>query len=159
MEQKKDFLDEFSQNMMTVMLIIAAILTLAAVVLQFVSAELTTFVSQLSYYAYGWMVFLALGPAVKRSAFMRISLLADKYPEGVQSGLKVFYEVVLFLMMIILWRFSISNLTASLAEGTANASAPAIPLALAYAAPVVGYGLALIAYIMKFINRKGGAKA
>lgn len=157
---KKDFLDELAQGMMVVMIIAATVLTLLAVVLQFVSPEAKTLVSQLSYYAYGWMVFFALGPAVKRFAFMRIALLVDKYPESVKRGLSVAYEVVLFIMMAILCWFSIQNLLNSIAAGDKNAAAPVIPLALAYAAPVVGYALGVIAYVVKFLNaKKGGAKA
>lgn len=160
MEEKKDFLDELCQNMMVVMIIVATALTLLAVVFQFVSPEAKTVVSQLSYYAYGWMVFLALGPAVKRFLFMRISLLVDKYPEGIKKGLHAAYEVVLFILMVILCWFAIQNLMNSVAAGEANAAAPVIPLALAYAAPVAGYALAVVAYVVKFMNaKKGGANA
>lgn len=88
MQEKKDFLDELCQTMMVVMIVAATALTLLAFVFQFVSPDAKTVVSQLSFYAYGWMVFFALAPAVKRFMFMRISLVVDKYPENVKKGLQ-----------------------------------------------------------------------
>jgi TRAP-type C4-dicarboxylate transport system permease small subunit len=159
MEEKKDFLDELAQTVMVIMIVIASVLMLLSFVLQFISPEAKTLVTQLAFYAYGWMVFCALGPCVKRGAFMRIELLTNKYPKGVQTGLKLFSEVVLFLLMVMLCVLSIQNLLNAVSTGATNASAPVIPLALAYAAPVVGYALAVIAYIRKAMGaKKGDAK-
>lgn len=160
MEQKKDFLDELSQNLMMIMIVAASVFTLLSVVFQFISADIKELMMQLSYYAYGWMVFLSLGPAVKRMAFMKIELLVDKYPAGIRSALKLLCSLLLFLMMALMCWFSIGNFLGAVTEGTLNAKVPFIPLALAYAAPAVGYTLGTIAYIVKFVQaKKGGNEA
>lgn len=160
MEQKKDFLDELAQNMMLVMIIVASVCTLLSVVFQFISEDIKVLLTQFSYYAYGWMVFLAIGPSVKRAAFMRIDLMVGLYPEKVRDGLKVICDVLLFVMMVLMCWFSIRNLADSIASGAVNAKAPVIPLALAYIAPALGYGLGVIAYIVRFLEtKKGGAKS
>lgn len=158
MDKKKDFLDELTQNCMAAAIIIASVLTLLGMVFQFISPEAQTLVTQLAYYAYGWTVFLALGPTVKRGMFMRIDLVANRYPKALQTALKVASDVVLFLLMALLCVLGIQNLLSSIASGAVNASAPVIPLALAYAAPVVGYALGMIAYMTKILTaKKGGA--
>lgn len=158
MDEKKDFLDELTQNCMAAAIIIASVLTLLGMVFQFISPEAQTLVTQLAYYAYGWTVFLALGPTVKRGMFMRIDLVANRYPKALQTVLKVASDVVLFLLMALLCVLGIQNLLSSIASGAVNASAPVIPLALAYAAPVVGYALGMIAYMTKILTaKKGGA--
>ena len=61
-ERKKDFPDELTQNCMAAAIIMASVLTLLGTILQFISPQAQALVTQLSYYAYGWTVFLALGP-------------------------------------------------------------------------------------------------
>lgn len=157
MEEKKDFLDELTQNFMAATIIIASALTLLGMIFQFISPEAQTLVTQLAYYAYGWTVFLALGPSVKRGMFMRIDLVANHYPKALQTALKVASDVILFLLMALLCVLGIQNLLSAVASGAVNASAPVIPLALAYAAPVVGYALGMIAYLTRaFHAKKGG---
>ena len=160
MEQKKDFLDELAQNLMLVMIIVASVCTLLSVVFQFISTDLKVLFNQFAYYSYGWMVFLSLGPAVKRAAFMRIDLLAGQYPKGLQTALKVICDALLFIMMVLMCWFSIGNLQNAIATGAVNAKASMMPLALAYAAPVLGYALGVIAYLVRFAEaKKGGVKS
>lgn len=160
MEQKKDYLDELAQNLTLVMIIVASVCTLLSVVFQFISEDIKTLFTQFSYYAYGWMVFLALGPAVKRAAFMRIDLMVGLYPESVKAALKLFCDAVLFIMMVLMCWFSIQNLMDAVSTGAVNAKTPAIPLALAYIAPVLGYALGVTAYVVRFLKeRKGGGES
>lgn len=157
-EGKKDFLDELAQNLMLVALVIAALCSLCGFVFQFFSESTQTLFTQLSYYAYGWMVFLALGPTVKRAAFMKVDVLVNSlYPERVKKVLNVICEVIMFILIAILFVYSVSNLVTAIAEGSVNETAPVIPLAVIYLASVVGYGLAVINYIIRVV--KGGNKA
>ncbi|MCD8054282.1 MAG: TRAP transporter small permease subunit [Lachnospiraceae bacterium] len=157
-EQKKDFLDDLTQNLMVVVLIIAAACTLLTFILQFFAPDSVDLFKQLSYYAYAWMIYLALGPMVKRSAFMKIDIISQKYPEGVGKALSVICDILMFLMMAIMLVYSCIALGNAVSTGAQNATVPAIPLALAYAAPVVGYVLAIIYYVAKVFTGKGGNK-
>lgn len=157
-EEKKDFLDDLAQNLMLVALIIAALCSLCGFVFQFFSDSTQTLFTQLSYYAYGWMVFLALGPTVKRAAFMKVDVLVNSfYPESVKKILNVICEVIMFILIAVMFVFSVMNLGTAIAEGSVNESAPVIPLAVVYLASVIGYGLAVINYIVRVL--KGGNKA
>lgn len=156
MEQKKDFLDELAQKVMLAAIVIAFACTLLSVVFQFISQDTAALFTQLSFYAYGWMVFVSLGPAVKRGAFMKIELVTGKYPEGAQAALKMLCNIIMFVLIAVLFVFSCKNFAGVLASGEMNAKAPVIPVAIAYLATVVGYGLGVIAYIIRFA--KGGNK-
>lgn len=160
MDEKKDFLDELAQNLMLVALVIAAVCSLCGFVFQFFSESTKTLFAQLSYYAFGWMVFLALGPTVKRAAFMKIDLLVNAlYPERVKNALKVVCEVIMFVLIVVMLVYSVMNFMDALANGTMNETAPVIPVALAYLASVVGYALGTIAYVFRVLGKKGESKA
>lgn len=157
MEQKKDFMDELAQTVMLIALIIAAVCTLLSFIFQFISQETTDLFTQVSFYTYGWMVFVALGPSVKRSGFMKIDIITSAlYPQSVQKALSLLGEVIMFVLIAIMFVFSITNFTTALSEHTMNAAAPVIPVALAYLASVVGYGLGVLAYIMRVLKGKEG---
>lgn len=157
MQQKKDFLDELAQTVMLAALVIAGLCTLLSFIFQFISEETTSLFTQISYYAYGWMVFVALGPSVKRSAFMKIDLLTSAlYPESVQKTLRVLGEAIMFVLIAVMFVFSMTNFITALSEHTMNAAAPVLPVAIAYLASVLGYGLGVIAYIMRVLSGKEG---
>ncbi len=154
--EKKDFLDVLAQNVMLAALVIAAACTLLSFIFQFISQETKALFAQLSFYAYGWMVFVALGPSMKRQAFMRIDLIVGRYPEGARKALAVVCDLIMFLLIAVMFVFSVLNLGQALSEHTMNAAAPVIPLALAYLASVLGYGLGIAAWLVRILANKGG---
>jgi len=154
--EKKDFLDVLAQNVMLAALVIAAACTLLSFIFQFISQETKTLFAQLSFYAYGWMVFVALGPSMKRRSFMKIDLIVSQYPEGARKALAVVCDLVMFLLIAVMFVFSVLNLGQAFSEHTMNAAAPVIPLALAYLASVIGYGLGVAAWLMRILTNKGG---
>jgi len=158
METKKDFLDELAQKVMLAAIVIAFACTLLSFVFQFISQETKTLFTQLSFYAYGWMVFVALGPAVKRGMFMKVELISGKYPESVKNTLALICNIIMFVLIAVLFVFSCKNFAEVLAAGQMNEKAPVIPVALAYLATVLGYGLGVIAYVVRALKAKGGNK-
>lgn len=154
MEKTKDHLDHLTQHFMVAAILIAAALTLLGMVLQFISPQAQALVTQLSYYAYGWAVFLSLGPTIKRRVFLRIDLVACRYPKPLQAALKLAGDGILLLLMALLCVLSIRDLLSSISSGAVSPSAPVIPLALAYAAPVVGYALGMAASIRNILTGK-----
>lgn len=160
MNQKKDFLDELEQTLMMIMIVAATVCTMITFVCQFFSADAVAFFKQLSFYTYGWMVFLSLAPAVKRGAFMRIEMVANAYPESVRNFLKnVLTEIIMVVLMLVLCVFSWYNI---LHLGDVVPSfkpvCESIPLAVAYFAPAVGYTLAMVAYVCKHLVKGGDKK-
>lgn len=156
MDQKKDFLDEITQTLMLIMILVATACTLVTFVLQFIMPGAVDLFKHISFYAYGWMVFLALGPTVRRGMFMKITLLVDKYPAGVQTGAKAACQIILFVLMAVMCFFSFQITMTALSEGAVNAAVPVIPLAAAYAAPAVGYLLGVISFVRNLLDSKKG---
>lgn len=153
--EKKDFLDELAQTVMLVALLIAAACTLLSFIFQFISDDTKTLFTQISYYAYGWMVFVALGPSVKRAGFMKIDIITNAlYPESVKKMLGLVCEVIMFVLIAVMFVFSAANFMTVLSEHTMNVAAPVIPVAIAYLASVLGYGLGVIAYIVRVFTGK-----
>ena len=153
--EKKDFLDELAQTVMLIALLIAATCTLLAFIFQFISDDTKTLFTQISYYAYGWMVFVALGPSVKRAGFMKIDIITNAlYPESVKKLLGLVCEVIMFVLIAVMFVFSATNFMTVLSEHTMNVAAPVIPVAIAYLASVLGYGLGVIAYIVRVFTGK-----
>lgn len=159
-KEKKDFINDTAKALMLAMILCSSVCTFVSVFAQFISEDAQTLLNQLSYYFYGWTVFFALGPAVKRNAFMRIDLICKRYPQSLQRILKCVCDCLFFLLLAFMLIYSVQNFAQALADGARNEKASAIPLAAAYAAPIVGYVLSLIAYIRRaFDARKGGAAA
>lgn len=159
MDQKKDFLDELEQTLMGIMIVAATVCTLVTFICQFFSADAVALFKQLSFYTYGWMVFLALGPAVKRGAFMRIDMLVNTYPDGLRKALKVITEIIMIVLILELCIFSwINVLNLSAVTPSYTPASTAVPLAVAYFAPAVGYTLAIVAYIFKYLLKGGDRK-
>lgn len=158
MEPKKDFLDDLAQKVMLAAIVIAFACTLLSFVFQFINKDTATLFTQLSFYAYGWMVFVALGPAVKRGMFMKVELISGKYPEATKKTLALICNVIMFILIAVLFVFSCTNFVNVLASGTMNEKAPVIPVALAYLASVLGYGLGVVAFVVRALAAKGGNK-
>ena len=154
MNQKKDFLNGLETNLMMIMILIASVLTLGTFLFQFFAPGLVEVTRQLSFYAYGWTVFLGLAPAVKKGAFLKVDILVAKYPEGLRKAINILCQLILFILMAALCYYSFRLTVRAVAGGQQNAAA-AIPLAVIYAAPVLGYFLGALEFVRKRLERKG----
>ena len=123
MEKTNDRLDHLTQHFMVAAILTAAALTLLGMVLQFIFPQAQALVTQLSYYAYGWAVFLSLGPTIKRRMFLRIDLVACRYPKPLQAALRLAGDGILLLLMALLCVLSIRDLLSSISSGAVSPSA------------------------------------
>ena len=125
---------------------------IAFVLLRFKATDAAAFWTQLSYYAYGWGVCFGVACCVKNGAFMVIDVISSRYPEKVQKTLTVVSRIVMLLIWAFLFIFSIKLVANS--GGVMNASAPSLPVIIAYLAPVFGYALAIIRSIQKLFGKE-----
>ena len=180
--EKKGFFDSLAQLVMLLALIIAIVCTLGGFVCHFISPESKNLFLQISFCAYGWMVFVSVGPSALRSAFMKVDVIVNAfYPEGLKKVLYLICEVLMAALIIAMFYFSYVVFQQMLANGDKfavafditekikrfgapggpkldafAAAAPRIPLWSAYLAAVVGFGLGIISYVIRVI--KGGNK-
>ena len=151
--KKTSLLDSFEEKVVFVAAVIAIACTLIAFFLtRFNAAEAAAFWTQLSYYAYGWGVCFGVACCVKSGTFMAIDVISSKYPEGVKKALTVVSRVVMLLIWIFLFVFSIKLVANS--GGVMNASAPSLPVIIAYIAPVLGYCFATIRSLQKLFGKE-----
>jgi TRAP-type C4-dicarboxylate transport system permease small subunit len=158
MEQNNDVLDLVCRRGVLIAVLAAIVLTALTFICQFFSADAVNLFKQLSFYAYGWMVYLSLAPMVKRGAFMKIELITGKYSDGARKAVQWISDAIMILLMVVMCIASFQLAGVTLAEGGMNKNAP-IPLILAYAAPAAGYILGLVAWAFRLSGKKGGDKA
>lgn len=158
MEQKQDALEIVCRKGALIAILAAIVLTMLTFICQFIAKDTVNLFKQLSFYAYGWMVYFAIAPMVKNNMFMKIELITNKYSEGAQKTVRVISDIIMIILMVIMCIASIQLAGVTASSGAMNANAP-IPLILAYAAPAVGYVLGLIAWAVKIAGKKGGEKA
>lgn len=180
--EKKGFFDSLAQAFMLLALVVAIVCTLGGFVCHFISPESKNLFLQLSFCAYGWMVFISVGPSALRSAFMKVDVLINVlFPESVRKVLGLICEILMAILIIAMFYFCLQVFQSMLASGEKfavafditekirrfgapggpkldafAAAAPRIPLWSAYLAAVVGFGLGIISYIIRVI--KGGKK-
>ena len=171
--ERKGFFDSVAQFVMLVALIVAIICTLGSFVCHFISPESKNLFLQISFCAYGWMVFISVGPSVLRSAFMRIDILINAlFPESLRKILSLICEVIMAVLIIAMFYYSIEitktafesqerfALALDIGEqfarfgnpGAAQAwykTAAGIPLYTAFISAAIGYGLGVISYIIR----------
>ena len=178
--ERKGFFDSLAQFVMLLSLIIAIVCTLGSFVCHFISPESKNLFLQLSFCAYGWMVFISVGPSALRSAFMKVDVLVNVlFPENVRKKLALICEILMAALVIAMFYFSLKVFQQTLAGGDKfavafditekikrfgapggpaldafAANAPRIPMWSAYLAAVIGFGLGIISYIIRVF--KGG---
>lgn len=133
--------------------IISVLLTLLAFVMKPFSPENSALMTKLSYYAYAWLCCISVSQCVRRNKHLQISLFETSFPDSVNKALNVVSEIIGFVVVVCVFIGSFMLLSNALSTGATDPGAP-IPLALGYFAPILGYGLALVRYVMKVV--KGG---
>lgn len=156
-EKKSGFWDELEENIMLIPLAIAVVLSLVTFILQkFLSSETTNTMLQASYYAYAWMASFGLAVCARKGSHIRVAVFDKVYPEKVKAILDLLCDLVGFVVMVILLYFSFKMVSSALAEGAVNSKAPALPLWIAYLAPVCGVTFACVRTVVRLI--KGGGQ-
>lgn len=136
--------------------LVSVLLTLASFVMKPFSPVSSGILTKLSYYAYAWLCCISVSQCVRRNKHLQISLFEDRFPASLNKVLGIFSELIGFVVVLCVFIGSFMLLTNALSTGATEAGTP-IPLALGYFAPILGYGMALVRYVMKVV--KGGAQA
>lgn len=151
MEERKGLWANLEENLAVLLMAVVTLLTLIGFVLDFVASdEAVTAVQQLSFYVYAWLVFLGISVAVKHSSFMKIDILYNAYPEGVQKGLAVLMQAAIAVFCVALTVLSFQRLIQVAGSGEVGAVV-AVPMSLVYAAPAVGSLLSVVRFVERLL--------
>lgn len=134
------------ENVMLVFILVMTVLTLVGWVMKFIAKDSVAGINMLAQYAYAWVTMLAFGYSAKTHLFMKLDVITAHYPEKVQKTLNLVMDVICFLCCAALLVLGVQALGRVLASGELNDKI-AVPLAVVYAAPVAGFGLAVIRYL------------
>lgn len=155
--KKKWFLDGLEDNLMLIPLIVGGVITLAAFLARFISPEREVLFNQLAYYAFGWYVALVMATCVREKMYLKLDLVNQLLPAAGKKVLAVLNEILELIVICVIFVFSFKVVGQALSEGTVNAVAPQIPVAVAYFAPILGFGIAIVRKIERLL--KEGIKA
>lgn len=150
---KKGIWDNLEEYLLVAIIALVTLLVLASFVLQFVAKDQVAGINQLSFYAYTWLVFLGVAVAIKNNSHMRIDIICAQYPESVKKAISLFIEILMAVFCVVLAALSVQRAIQVVQAGELNA-AIAIPVAVLYLAPAVGFVLSVIRYAERVIQKK-----
>ncbi len=144
---------ELEENLMLVPLLISIVLTLAGLALKLLgAADTATLVNQISYYAYTWTCCIGLGYCVRSNRHLNVDLLGSLMLKPLRKMFHIVNRVLGFVIIAAVFVGSFLVVREALANGTMDSNAPGLPVAIAYFAPLVGFGLGLFREIQKLVR-------
>lgn len=154
----KKFWDNLEENLMLIFIAVMTVLTLVSWGLKYLAPDSVKGVTTLTNYSYAWVTLLCFGYSAKRHIFMRLDVITSLYSQKVQKILEFLMDIVCFLCCVALLVLGVQALVDVVASGAVEETI-AVPLAVVYAAPVVGFGLAVIRYIQQAVTTLIGKKS
>lgn len=151
----KNLWKNLEENVMLVCIFVMTALTLAGWVMKFIAKDSVAGINLLAQYAYAWVTMLAFGYSAKTHLFMKLDVITAHYPQKAQKVLNIVMDMVCFLCCAVLLFFGIQAFGKVLASGELNEKI-AVPLTIVYAAPVAGFGLAVIRYLQLAFHALAG---
>ncbi len=154
MEKKKSgFWNQLEEKIVVYPLILAVVFCLAGFVCNFFASEETvTLMKQISYYCYAYVACIGLSMCAHRKMHMRAALMDNVWPHKVRVVIDFLCELIGIGVMAVLLKGSFDLLSSSLLEGTMNSTAPALPLWIAYLAPVLGLAAAIVRTVIRLVK-------
>lgn len=150
---KKGIWNNLEEYLLVAIIALITLLVLIGFVLQFVAQDQVAGINQLSFYAYAWLVFLGVAVAIKNNSHMRIDIIYAQYPEGVKKAISLFIEILMAIFCVVLAFLSVQRAVQVARAGELNA-AIAIPVAVLYLAPAVGFALSVVRYAERVMKKK-----
>ena len=153
----KKFWDNLEENLMLLFIAAMTLLTLLSWLFKYLAPGSVAGVTTLTNYSYAWVTLLCFGYSARKHIFMRLDVITALYPQKIQKALGVLMDGICFLCCAAMLVLGIQALAEVLASGAVEETL-ALPLAVVYAAPVVGFGLAVIRYLQEAILMLAGKK-
>ena len=153
MEKKKGIWDNLEEYLLVAIIALITLLVLVSFVLQLAAPDQVAGITQLSFYAYTWLVFLGVAVAIKNNSHMRIDIIYAQYPESVQKAISLFIEILMAIFCVVLAFLSVQRAIQVVQAGELNAVI-AVPVSVLYLAPAVGFVLSVVRYIERLIKKK-----
>ena len=149
----KNLWKNLEENVMLVFILVMTALTLIGWVMKFIAKDSVAGINLLAQYAYAWVTMLAFGYSAKTHLFMKLDVISSHYSEKTRNALDLLMNVILFLVCLFFFVLGIRQLQEMIAAGEVYKET-GIPMGVIYLAPIVGYGLALLRFIVQALGKK-----
>ena len=149
----KDFWNKLEENLIVVFMALVTLLILAGWICKYVAPDSVKAMNQMAMIAYAWIVFLAIAYSAKKGLFMKLDVISSHYSEKTRNALDLLMNVILFLACLFFFVLGIRRLQEMIAAGEVYKET-GIPMGVIYLAPIVGYGLALLRFIVQALGKK-----
>ncbi len=164
MKKALKFLDDNLESMMLVALLAAiSIVMFVQIIMRFLFNSALPWPEEFCRICFVYSGFICFGYCQKRHSGIKIDVLVNLMPKGLQNFINVLGEVLLFVFYVFLLYESIDLMNVTIANGSVT-SALQLPLYVEYFALPLGVGLATFRSVEQFVRfllkrGKGGDEA
>jgi len=137
------WINKYLEEIPMVLLLIAMVLCSGAqVFMRYVVNFSLAWSEEFSRFAFVWTGFFAVGYCYRRSASLRIDMFLNMLPRKGRAVLEIIVNLISFALFAVLLRTSYQIVASTAAIGQVS-PAMQLPMQVVYAAPVVGFAIAL----------------
>lgn len=151
MKKLINFLDNWEENIITVLLPLMVIVVFLATFFRFVKLPVMPWGEELARYLMVWIVFLGLGTGAKKNAHFFVQILINAMPEFTHRYINIFRTAVVTAFCFIIILLSIQVIQAQIMMGQISPSLR-IPMWIAYLAIPVGCATMIIRSIQYLVK-------
>ncbi|WP_372994775.1 TRAP transporter small permease [Lutispora sp.] len=142
--------DHFEEAIMVFLLATISSVMMAQIIARTFAVSMT-WPEEFCRYCYIWTVFLSLGYTIKKGNMLRVGILMDLLPQKVRKTIEIIVNIIMLVIFIILFRYSIVYTGKVKATGQFS-PAMHIPMWIMYMSTVIGFGLSVLRMIQELIS-------
>lgn len=154
MNKFKDFIDNFEERVITILLPLMVIVVFFSTFLRFTGITTISWGDELARYLMIWLIFLGIGQGAKNNKHFTVDVIVNLFPKSVNKALFVFRTAIIVAFLGIIIYLS-SSLISSIASMGQTSPALQWPMWLIYSAIPVGSILMIIRsiqYTVKYLK-------
>jgi len=146
-EEKMKVLKWIEENLeeflMCILLVAMACIMIVQIICRFVFSNSLGWSEELTRYLFVWSTFLSISYCIRKNLSIRIDLIVEALPGGLKKAFYIAVDLVVLVTYAYLVQPSFKYLNNTITNGQVS-TAMQIPMAVIYAAPCVGFVLAVI---------------
>lgn len=147
----KKTLDQLEEHLIAILICGMVIFETINAILHAMGSAQTGLPEEIAIYCYIWIAFLSASFCAKKGCDVAVTMLSDRYRQGIQRIVRMVCVVINLVVSICLLIGSILFVSQTAAAGSAG-KLSGIPLVIVYTASIVGYLLCTFRNIQKVVE-------
>ncbi len=147
----KKTLDQLEEHLIAILICGMVIFETINAILHAMGSAQTGLPEEIAIYCYIWIAFLSASFCAKKGCDVAVTMLSDRYSQGIQRIVRMVCVVINLVVSICLLIGSILFVSQTAAAGSAG-KLSGIPLVIVYTASIVGYLLCTFRNIQKVVE-------